>query len=129
MSSGHKNGQQKPVIPAGPAPYSDTGAGTQKGGNGRSHSPSTEEGQAEGERPKVDVEAARKSMARMANIFAEIAKHAEDSSLGRCPYKDARSRCTAKFGCDNQHFTKNPLDPPVCTAKDGDLDYRSAWQI
>lgn len=79
--------------------------------------------------PKLDVEAARKSMARMANIFADIAQHAEDSSLTRCPYKDARSRCTAKFGCQNQHFTKNPLNPPICTAKDGDLDYRSAWEI
>ncbi len=79
--------------------------------------------------PKVDVEAARKSMARMANIFAEIAQHAEDTSLTRCPYKDARSRCTAKFGCRNQHFTKNPLDQPVCTARDGDLDYRSAWEV
>ena len=79
--------------------------------------------------PKVDVEAARKSMARMANIFADIARHAEDQSLGRCPYKDAKSRCTAKFGCDNQHFTKNPIDPPACTARDGDLNYRSAWQI
>ena len=79
--------------------------------------------------PKVDVEAARKSMARMANIFADIAKHAEESTLGRCPYKDARSRCTAKFGCRNQHFTKNPLDQPVCTARDGDLDYRSAWEV
>ena len=79
--------------------------------------------------PNLDVEAARKSMTRMANIFADIAKHAEDSSLTRCPYKDARSRCTAKFGCKNQHFTKNPLNPPICTAKDGDLDYRSAWEI
>ncbi|MXZ03661.1 MAG: hypothetical protein F4Y88_08345 [Chloroflexi bacterium] len=98
------------------------------------------EGQGEGEQggqgagaddqsPNLDVEAARKSMTRMANIFADIAKHAEDSSLTRCPYKDARSRCTAKFGCRNQHFTKNPLNPPICTAKDGDLDYRSAWEI
>ncbi len=79
--------------------------------------------------PKVDVEAARKSMARMANIFADIAKHAEASTIGRCPYKDARSRCTAKFGCRNQHFTKNPIDQPVCTARDGDLDYRSAWEV
>ena len=102
-------------------------------------SPSMGEGQGEGEKggqgadpndhPNLDVEAARKSMARMANIFADIAKHAEDSSLTRCPYKDARSRCTAKFGCRNQHFTKNPLNPPICTAKDGDLDYRSAWEI
>ena len=79
--------------------------------------------------PNLDVEAARASMTRMANIFADIAKHAEDSSLTRCPYKDARSRCTAKFACRNQHFTKNPLNPPICTAKDGDLNYRSAWEI
>ncbi len=81
------------------------------------------------DQPKVDVEAARKSMERMANIFSDIARHAEESTLSRCPYKDARSRCTAKFGCTNQHFTQNPIDPPVCTARDGDLDYRSAWQI
>ena len=43
------------------------------------------------------------------------------------PTKNAQSHCTAKFGCDNQHFTKNPLDPPICTARDGDLNYRSAW--
>ena len=68
-------------------------------------------------------------MKRMANIFADIAKHAEESTQGRCPYKNAKSHCTAKFGCDNQHFTKHPLDPPICTARDGDLNYRSAWQI
>ena len=79
--------------------------------------------------PQLDVEAARKSMARMADIFRGIAQHAEESSLSRCPYKDARSRCTAKFGCDNQHFTNNPRENPACTARDGDLDYRSAWQI
>ena len=78
---------------------------------------------------QLDVEAARKSMARMADIFRDIAQHAEDSTLKRCPYKNAQSRCTAKFGCDNQHFTKNPYQPPACTARDGDLDYRSAWQI
>ena len=79
------------------------------------------------QQPNLDVEAARASMNRMANIFADIAKHAEVSTQGRCPYKNAQSHCTAKFGCDNQHFTKNPLDPPICTARDGDLDYRSAW--
>ena len=117
--NGHNNGHQKPVIPADD-PVIPAQAGIQTGGNG-----------AEAADPvaKLDVEAARKSMARMANIFAEIAQHAEDASLTRCPYKDARSRCTAKFGCRNQHFTKNPLDQPVCTARDGDLDYRSAWEV
>ena len=117
--NGHNNGHQKPAIPADD-PVVPAQAGIQTGGNG-----------AEAADPvaKLDVEAARKSMARMANIFAEIAQHAEDASLTRCPYKDARSRCTAKFGCRNQHFTKNPLDQPVCTARDGDLDYRSAWEV
>ena len=112
MLNGRNNGHHKNVIPSE--------AGIQTGGNGADAADPV---------AKVDVEAARKSMARMANIFAEIAQHAEDKSLTRCPYKDARSRCTAKFGCRNQHFTKNPIDQPVCTARDGDLDYRSAWEV
>ncbi len=128
MESGQKNGQPKPSthakhgISATP-PVIPADAGTQQASNGAGQIKRPQQIQ------NVDVEAARKSMARMANIFADIAQHAEDSSLTRCPYKDARSRCTAKFGCTNQHFTKNPLDPPICTAKDGDLDYRSAWEI
>ncbi len=107
-----------------------TFAGDARDNNRPFPSPSMEERQSEDEpTPNLDVEAARASMTRMANIFADIAKHAEDSSLTRCPYKDARSRCTAKFACRNQHFTKNPLNPPICTAKDGDLNYRSAWEI
>ena len=104
-------------------------AGDARDGNGQFPSPSMGEGEGGKPTPNLDVEAARKSLDRMANIFADIAKHAEDSTLQRCPYKDAKSRCTAKFACDNQHFTKNPLDPPACTARDGDLNYRSAWQI
>ena len=124
MHPGHKNGHRKPVIPADNHALSDDShvipadAGIQKGRAAGSD-----------KNPQLDVEAARKSLTRMANIFADIAKHAEESTLTRCPYKDAKSRCTAKFGCSNQHFTKNPLDQPICTAKDGDLDYRSAWEI
>ncbi len=115
--AGDARGGNQPVIPAKAGASAD-GTSIQRGEQTEPNDP-----------PKVDVEAARKSLARMANIFADIAKHAEDTSLGRCPYKNAQSHCTAKFGCDNQHFTKNPLDPPICTARDGDLDYRSAWQI
>ncbi len=133
--------QRKTKHAASPSPFCEAkgGRGSEATAGGALPSPSMGEGQGEGERggqgedandqPNLDVEAARKSMTRMANIFADIAKHAEDSSLTRCPYKDARSRCTAKFACRNQHFTKNPLNPPICTAKDGDLDYRSAWEI
>ena len=141
-----KNGNQNNPPPAEARHLQNLGFPPLGGGNVRrtkgAHfpSPSMGEGQGEGERggqgdagsddhPNLDVDAARASMTRMANIFADIAKHAEDSSLTRCPYKDARSRCTAKFACRNQHFTKNPLNPPICTAKDGDLNYRSAWEI
>ena len=139
-NNGQTNGQHKNVIPPNNRVI-PANAGTQNGGKSPFPAPLMGEDQGEGENdnnvgpkehaptPKLDVEAARKSMARMANIFADIAQHAEDSSLTRCPYKDARSRCTAKFGCRNQHFTKNPLDQPVCTARDGDLDYRSAWEV
>ncbi len=124
MSSGQENGHpdnvipdDTPVIPAKAGRLRD-GTSIQRGRDAGPDDP-----------PNLDVEAARKSLNRMANIFADIAKHAEDSTLQRCPYKDAKSRCTAKFACTNQHFTKNPLDPPACTARDGDLNYRSAWQI
>ncbi len=137
-NNGQTNGQHKNVIPPNNRVI-PANAGTQNSGKSPFPAPLMGEGQGEGDRDgngaeatdhtKFDVEAARKSMARMANIFAEIAQHAEDKSLTRCPYKDARSRCTAKFGCRNQHFTKNPLDQPVCTARDGDLDYRSAWEV
>ena len=121
MSSGQKNGHSN-----APSPFAKRkGARAQRAGDARDGNGD----EPNANPPQVDVEAARKSLARMANIFADIAKHAEDTSLGRCPYKNAQSHCTAKFGCDNQHFTKNPLDPPICTARDGDLDYRSAWQI
>ena len=116
MSSGGKSPSPSPSRSVRGREWSGaTFAGDAQGGNGAD------------EQPNLDVDAARASMKRMANIFADIAKHAEESTIERCPYKDAKSRCTAKFGCDNQHFTKNPLDPPICTARDGDLDYRSAW--
>ena len=136
MHPGHKNGHQKPVtpddnhvIPAEARIQRGKEDGFPPLGGGNVRRTKGAGSQSEGAHPQLDVEAARKSLTRMANIFADIAKHAEESTLTRCPYKDAKSRCTAKFGCSNQHFTKNPLDPPICTAKDGDLDYRSAWEI
>ncbi len=77
---------------------------------------------------ELDVKAARRSMQRLREIFQEIASNADDAMRNRCPYKDAKSRCTAKFGCRNQYFTRNPLEAPACKAADG-LDYRSAWEI
>ena len=77
---------------------------------------------------RVDVDAANKSIARLQSIFRDIAATAEESFRERCPYKNAQSRCTAKFGCGHQYFTQVPTDLPVCTGSDK-LDYRSAWHI
>ena len=74
----------------------------------------------------ADADAARKSMSRLQSIFRDIAVKAEESFRERCPYKNAQSRCTAKFGCGYQHFTADPSSLPVCTGSDK-LDYRSAW--
>ena len=77
---------------------------------------------------RVDVDAANESMNRLQSIFRDIAATAEESFRNRCPYKNAQSRCTAKFGCGYQHFTQDPTALPVCTGSDK-LDYRSAWQV
>lgn len=75
----------------------------------------------------VDPAAARQSMSRLQSIFRDIALTAEESFRNRCPYKNAQSSCTAKFGCRYQHFTDNPSALPVCTGSDK-LDYRAAWE-
>ena len=74
----------------------------------------------------VDVERFRASMNRLYNIYSEIALKADRVMENRCPYKDARSRCSAQFGCRNQFFTKDPMDKPVCAGSDR-IDYRAAW--
>ncbi len=66
-------------------------------------------------------------MERLFDIYSGISEKADQVMRGRCPYKDARSRCTAQFDCRNQFFTKNPLDKPVCAGSDR-IDYRSAWR-
>ena len=76
---------------------------------------------------EVDPEAARQSMSRLQSIFRDIAVTADKSFKQRCPYKNAQTRCTARFGCSYQHFTTNPTALPVCTGSDK-LDYRSAWE-
>jgi hypothetical protein len=65
-------------------------------------------------------------MDRLYEICRDISSKADEVVAGRCPYKDARSRCTANFGCRHQYLPKAPLARPVCTGSDK-LDYRSAW--
>lgn len=76
--------------------------------------------------PKVDAEKLKASMDRLFSIYSDISDKADDVMVTRCPYKDARSRCTARFECRNQFFTKNPSEKPVCAGSDK-IDYRSAW--
>lgn len=76
---------------------------------------------------KVDPERLKDSLNRLFEIYRGISETADEVTRSRCPYKDARSRCTANFGCRNQYFTKDPSAPPVCTGSDK-LDYRSAWE-
>ena len=65
-------------------------------------------------------------MDRLFKIYSEISDKADEVMQSRCPYKDARSRCTARFECRNQFFTKDPTKKPVCAGSDR-IDYRSAW--
>ncbi|MDA1280352.1 MAG: hypothetical protein O3B95_10010 [Chloroflexi bacterium] len=75
---------------------------------------------------RVDTEKARASLDRLYNIYQDIAATADDVMQTRCPYKDAKSLCRAKFGCRNQFFTSDPTSPPACAGSD-QIDYRSAW--
>ena len=74
----------------------------------------------------VDPAKARASLDRLYNIYRDIATTADDVMQTRCPYKDAKSLCRAKFGCRNQFFTRDPTSPPACAGSD-QIDYRDAW--
>jgi len=77
---------------------------------------------------RINSEAVERRRARLTRIFAEIIDHAQVQCLSRCPYRDRRDLCTARFGCRNQ----GPADPVhalhVCQC-DGELDFRSAWEV
>lgn len=84
------------------------------------------EGQARKENHEVDPGKARDSMDRLFDIYRDIAETADEVMQTRCPYKDASSRCTAKFGCRNQFFTSDPTALPACAGSD-QIDYRDSW--
>lgn len=75
---------------------------------------------------RVDRERLRASMARVYQLFKEIATVADDVMTQRCPYKDRHDRCTAEFVCRNQRRPSD--DGPLECGGDDRLDYRSAWQ-
>ena len=75
----------------------------------------------------VDPERYRRSVARLEQIFRGISDTVNAVSAWRCPYKDARDRCTAKFGCRNQNRSVPAGELYSCLGSD-ELDYRSAWE-
>ena len=82
--------------------------------------------QARSENSELDSEKTRASLDRLYDMYRDIAVTADKVMETRCPYKDAKSRCTAKFGCRNQFFTSDPTSAPACAGSD-QIDYRDAW--
>jgi hypothetical protein len=74
----------------------------------------------------VDPDRLRASTSRLMDIYSDISETAATPGQTRCPYKDAKSRCTAKFPCRNQFF-KVVGEKAICTGSD-EIDYRSAWE-
>ncbi|MCI0440912.1 MAG: hypothetical protein L0177_17535 [Chloroflexi bacterium] len=76
----------------------------------------------------VDRERYRASMRRLYTIFKDMSDTVNEVSKWRCPYKNVENRCTASFGCRNQHREVPQGELFICTGDDK-LDYRSAWEI
>ena len=77
---------------------------------------------------RIDPEAFKQRLDRISEIFAGMVNHADEQAKHRCPYKDRRDQCTAKFGCRNQRPPSEPEGLKGCAAQDGQLDYRTAWE-
>jgi len=78
---------------------------------------------------QIDEQRYRASIARLEAVFRDISETATEVSTRRCPYKNVKDRCTAKFGCRNQLRIPTDRDErPICTGSDN-LDYRSAWEV
>ncbi|HTM47297.1 MAG TPA: hypothetical protein VL285_01355 [Bryobacteraceae bacterium] len=75
---------------------------------------------------KIDPAEYRKRLDQLSEILTGIAVHAGELSKGRCPYKNKRDECTARFGCRNKRAALSG-GLPIC-AGDDKLDYRGAWE-
>ena len=75
---------------------------------------------------KIDHREFATRIERISELFSQMAAHAEQQILSRCPYKNRLDLCTAQFGCRNQ----GPLDAEhglLACSGDDQLNYRSAW--
>ena len=77
--------------------------------------------------PKISQEDYQKRLDRLTEIFADIVSHADEQATQRCPYRDARDRCTAAFSCGNQIVAVEEGAPATC-GHDGTFDYSLAWE-
>ena len=75
---------------------------------------------------EVDRARYQASLDRLYGIFRDMSDTVNEVSQWRCPYKNVRDRCTANFGCRNQHRDGSE-ELPACVGSDK-LDYRSAWE-
>ena len=75
---------------------------------------------------KIDHGEFGRRVDRISAIFGQLAAHAEQQALSRCPYKDRWNLCTAQFGCRNQRPVDANRGLQDCSGDD-QLNYRSAW--
>ena len=76
---------------------------------------------------KISQEDYQQRLDRLTEIFADIVSHADEQASHRCPYRDARDRCTAAFSCGNQIAAVEKNEPATC-GHDGTFDYSLAWE-
>ena len=77
--------------------------------------------------PKITQQDYQKRLDRLTEIFSDIVSHADAQAAHRCPYRDARDRCTAAFSCGNQTAASQKDEPATC-GHDGTFDYSLAWE-
>ena len=77
--------------------------------------------------PKISQQDYQKRLDRLTEIFSDIVSHADEQATHRCPYRDARDRCTAAFSCGNQIAAAEKDQPATC-GHDGTFDYSLAWE-
>ena len=77
--------------------------------------------------PKISQEEYQQRLDRLTEIYSDIVGHADVQATQRCPYRDARDRCTAAFSCGNQIPAADKGAPATC-GHDGTFDYSDAWE-
>ena len=70
------------------------------------------------------------SLNNLWEIYKDIADTSTEISKSRCPYKNAKDKCTANFECQNQYKqpknTSQGKQLPICIGSDK-LNYKDAW--